>query len=293
MQAGERGAEGELAGGLDDENLVVRRTAARLLAAMGAPAGKSLARAFGNDDALVRRIALRALCGSGPDRALGWADRGLADKDPAVRRVAVDWLVAQEPRNDAVTALLLKARGDGDAAIRETASVALFPFQRANISLRNRTDYDHDVRVVDRIVLPGEGWEFRTDPGDEGHIKGWCAGGDGPGWSRISVGRTWESQGHEYDGVAWYRVSFALPHKPARVTAVDLAFDGVDEGAWVWLNGEYIGSHDIGKAGWNKPFQLDVTQEIRWGGQNLLVVRVVDSAAAGGIWKPVRVEVLE
>jgi len=292
LKAALGGGVEEVGRGLSDENLVVRRTAARLLAEAGASAEGALATALGNTDSLVRRTALRALCRLRPERALDWARKGLGDEDPAVRRVAVDWLTGVEPRTDNVTALLVKARGDGDALIRDAASAALFPFQRENVSLRNRKDYDHDVRIAQAIPLPESGWEFRLDPGDEGHLKGWFSGG-GPGWARIDVGKTWESQGHAYDGVAWYRLTFKLPSKPGKLTAVDLAFDGVDEAAWVWLNGEYIGSHDMGKAGWNKAFQLDITREIRWGGENVLVVRVFDSAAAGGIWRPVRVEVLE
>lgn len=294
LRASGPGSEAVLAAGLNDENLVVRRTAARLLTQLGATAEASLAKAFGNDDALVRRTVLRALCGLRPERAVGWAERGMADADPAVRRVALDWLIAQESRAGRVLALLVKARGDGDAAVRAAASAALFPFQRENISLRDRKDYDHDVRVVQAIPLPVAGWQFRTDPVDEGHLKGWFRiDVGGTGWSGVEVGKTWEAQGREYDGVAWYRVSLDLPAKPAKVTAVDLAFDGVDEAAWVWFNGEYVGSHDLGKAGWNKAFRLDVTQELRWGGKNVLAVRVFDSASAGGIWKPVRVEVLE
>ena len=75
--------------------------------------------------------------------------------------------------------------------------------------------------------------------------------------------------------------------------AVELAFGAVDESAWVWLNGKYIGKHDIGPDGWKVPFWLDVTREIRFGGENLLAVRVKDTEKAGGIWKPVTVDILK
>ena len=41
------------------------------------------------------------------------------------------------------------------------------------------------------------------------------------------------------------------------------------------------------------PFWLDVTREIRFGGENLLAVRVKDTEKAGGIWKPVTVDILK
>ena len=75
--------------------------------------------------------------------------------------------------------------------------------------------------------------------------------------------------------------------------AVELAFGAVDESAWVWLNGVYLGSHDIGPDGWNTAFALDCTKEVRWGEENVLVVRVLDTAQAGGIWKPIHVEILK
>lgn len=278
---------------LSDENLVVRRTAARLLARMGPSAESALAKAFENDDPLVRRTALRALCRFKAEQALAWAKRGLTDHDAAVRRLAVDWCVGQ-PRTEGITGMLVGLRADADPAIRDAVRAALFPFQRENISLRNRKDYDHDVRVAQSVPLPEDGWWFRPDAQDGGHLKKWFEGDAAhDGWTSIRVGKSWESQGHKYDGVAWYRLTFKMPAKPTKFTAVDLAFDGVDEAAWIWLNGEFIGSHDIGKAGWNRPFQLDVTKETRWGAENHLVVRVFDSASAGGIWKPVRVEILE
>ncbi|HOQ29152.1 MAG TPA: beta galactosidase jelly roll domain-containing protein, partial [Armatimonadota bacterium] len=111
-------------------------------------------------------------------------------------------------------------------------------------------------------------------------------------WPAIEIERSWESQGHEYDGVAWYRGSFELPAKPDH-NAVELHFDAVDECAWVWVNGIYVGQHDLGTAGWDRPFALDITREVRWGQKNQITVRVYDSAYAGGIWKPVRIDVLK
>jgi hypothetical protein len=64
------------------------------------------------------------------------------------------------------------------------------------------------------------------------------------------------------------------------------AFGAVDESAWVYLNGEFAGEHDIGEAGWDKPFGIDVTKAIQ-PGANVLAVRVLDRVLGGGIWKPV------
>ena len=40
-------------------------------------------------------------------------------------------------------------------------------------------------------------------------------------------------------------------------------------------------------------FKLDITKEVKWGAENVLVVRVEDTEGAGGIWKPVTVEVVK
>ena len=111
-------------------------------------------------------------------------------------------------------------------------------------------------------------------------------------WKKIRMG-VWEKQGYPgYDGVAWYQIKFKMPPK-MECNAVEIAFDGVDESAWVWLNGIYLGAHDIGPGGWNKPFAVDCRKEIRWGGENVLTVRVYDAAFSGGIYKPVRVDILK
>ena len=74
--AGDQSLE-ELAGALGDSNLLVRRTAARLLADMGQPAAPQLQAALDNADMLVRRAALLGLCRLDPDQALSAAAQAL------------------------------------------------------------------------------------------------------------------------------------------------------------------------------------------------------------------------
>ena len=104
---------------------------------------------------------------------------------------------------------------------------------------------------------------------------------------------SWESQGFaDYDGVTWYQIKFTMPEK-MDCNAVEIAFDAVDESAWVWLNGVYLGAHDVGPEGWREPFAVSCTQEIKWNAENILTIRVYDAAFAGGIYKPLRVEILK
>lgn len=283
----------QIAAALKDDNLVIRRTAVRLLADLGKPARPALAEALSNSDFLVRRTALTALCEPLTAECLPHLEKSIQDESLAVRLVAVNLLASLEPRSDAVNKILDKARSDESTAIRDVAARALWPFHRDTVLLRDRKDWDHEVVVTQSIPLPKTGWRFQRDPERDGHLKKWFAPDlDDSKWPAIEIERSWESQGHEYDGVAWYRGSFELPAKPDH-NAVELHFDAVDECAWVWVNGIYVGQHDLGTAGWDRPFAIDITREVRWGQKNQVTIRVYDSAYAGGIWKPVRIDILK
>jgi hypothetical protein len=66
-----------------------------------------------------------------------------------------------------------------------------------------------------------------------------------------------------------------------------LHFDAVDESTWLWVNGGFAGVHDIGPQGWTKPFRIEVTNLVKWGADNQVTVRVLNTKAGGGIYKPV------
>ncbi|MGD8240300.1 MAG: HEAT repeat domain-containing protein [Armatimonadota bacterium] len=282
-----------LAAALEDENMVVRRTAARLLGKLGEPSRQALGEALGNSDFVVRLIALRKLTEMPGSDVVPHLETALSDQSPVIRQIAVAELVSIEPRGEHIGKLIEAASRDEAPAVREIAARALWPFHRVVTSIRDRKDWDHDVQVAQAISLPTEGWRFALDVGRDGHLKGWHeVGFDDSEWVEVGIDKAWEEQGHEYDGVAWYRRKFALAEEPEHL-AVELHFGAVDECAWVWVNGRYVGQHDIGPEGWDDAFTLDVTEEIAWDAENQITVRVLDSKFAGGIWKPVTVEVLK
>lgn len=142
-------------------------------------------------------------------------------------------------------------------------------------------------------------WTFRLDPDDVGTSRRWFAVDlDESAWGKIAVPAWWEKAGYpDYDGVAWYRVTFEAPAKSppppgedGAAGAVLLAFGAVDGDAIVYLNGIRIGAHDgDDETNWNEPFELDIGRHLRYGGPNQLTLRVRDTAMLGGIFKPVRI----
>jgi hypothetical protein len=110
---------------------------------------------------------------------------------------------------------------------------------------------------------------------------------DVKGWKDIEIGQFWEEQGWDYDGVAWYRVTFDLPAAAAG-RPLFLAIGAADESGWVWINGEKAGEQDIGEEGWDKLF-LVPANALRPGQPNTVAIRILDRNRVGGLWKSVKV----
>ena len=276
---------------LQDENLVVRRTAVRLIAQKGIGGRHWLIKALDNSDFVTRMVALRVLGELDIER--DYLGKALTDDNLLLRCTAVEQLKSIKPRTEKVKALLVLAQKDQAPEVRQIVFKALWTFHKETVSIRERKDWDHDVKVTQTIKLPKDGWKFHLDPGAEGHLKKWYERKfDDSNWKDIAIEQAWQKAGHQYVGVAWYRRWIELQKKPKHL-AIEIRFYGVDENAWVWLNGRYVGQHDIGPTGWNVPFTLDITNEVEWGDKNQITVRAMNTKLAGGIWRPVQIEVLE
>ena len=75
-----------------------------------------------------------------------------------------------------------------------------------------------------------------------------------------------------YHGVAFYWCKFTPDINLNDKKYAVLRFEAIDYKADVYLNGEYIGSHEGGET----PFSFDVTDTVKIGKENLLSVRVVN-----------------
>lgn len=151
-----------------------------------------------------------------------------------------------------------------------------------------------NLALLEYRRLPWDSWSFSKDPQDRGEKEKWYqfekTTGDWQPDAKTEI--AWESFLNEpYVGAGWYRRSIEIPESMVG-SSYFLHFGGVDETCRVWLNGTYIGEHDIGPSGWDIPFRLDITDALQ-SGENVMVVRVENTRAAGGIWRPIWLEIYE
>lgn len=281
----------------NEKSDVVRRVAFRKLLYNGNTFREAVKIGLKDRDPGVRSATLYELFTHDGDKAFPVFLQMIKDPAPEVGRMLAELGRSIRDRRKRESFLRELSRNAASHDVRRTASRGIgFSFFRDNRPLSENPAYDYEVIRLAKIQLPLSGWAFRTDPGETGHLETvpWFSPVfDDSQWKRIGVTKCWEEQGvPDYNGIAWYRVKFQMPSKKEG-QAVELCFGAVDESAWVWLNGKYIGQHDIGPNGWKVPFRLDASNEILWGKENCLTVRVEDTEMAGGIWKPVTVEVLK
>ncbi|MBA2343774.1 MAG: beta galactosidase jelly roll domain-containing protein [Rubrobacter sp.] len=109
-------------------------------------------------------------------------------------------------------------------------------------------------------------------------------------WSTVRVPGHWQLEANfvAYDGYVLYRCRFVAQHTTPELPASFLRFGGVYYSARVWLNGNYLGSHE----GYFSAFEFDVTDVLAPDGENELLVEVHspeepdenDRMTVGGVW---------
>jgi beta-glucuronidase len=136
--------------------------------------------------------------------------------------------------------------------------------------------------VIEQASVPLTGeWRFSIDNEKIGEQQGWADPGfEDSSWMTVNVPHTWNvmSDFSEYEGIAWYRRTFAVPES-AEKAHLRLRFDAVFYLADVWLNGQYLGQHEGGYT----PFEFDVTSLVKHGETNVIAVRVDNLRATNRI----------
>jgi len=144
-------------------------------------------------------------------------------------------------------------------------------------------------------------WKFKTDPADAGVKEAWYSvETDDSSWAdvRSDAGSGFESQGFEgYSGVSWYRQKLTLPADLEKFKFAYLWFSAVGEEATIYINGKEAFEHSNKSTALprmdlrQRPFFFDAKPflpESFRGGENTIAVRVTNTGAPAGIWKPVR-----
>lgn len=156
---------------------------------------------------------------------------------------------------------------------------------------RSCTEQGYERAVTKGTFLAGldDTWSFQLDLDGLGEGLQWYSTDlTGGNWSTLKTSTmSWSDQGLRYvksDG--WYRQRLTVPTVAAG-KKVMLWFGGVDEKARVWVNGKLIGDSP-GRA--FVPFELDVTDAVKPGQENLVAVRVtnkvLNEVGTGGITAP-------
>jgi hypothetical protein len=134
-------------------------------------------------------------------------------------------------------------------------------------------------------------WQFSLDPDNQGEFSGWMQPGfDDSAWESVPTGKSWEALGHNVNGMGWYRQHVTIPAEWAG-GKVKLVAEGVDDAYTVWVNGHKAATHgsftDHEQTVWLQQTVTDITQWLRPGEDNLIVLQVVDITGQGGVYKPV------
>ncbi len=113
-------------------------------------------------------------------------------------------------------------------------------------------------------------WKYKIDEKNVGKEQGYYKQNvNFFEWNNMEIPTNWYlTEVGDYFGAIWFETSFKVPagYEGKRLF---LRFAGVDYYADVWLNGQFLGSHE----GMFNPFEFDVTDIVKMDSENILVVR--------------------
>lgn len=150
------------------------------------------------------------------------------------------------------------------------------------------------VAAAPRITVPiTRDWTFNYFPQADADRRGCeAAAFDDAAWTAVDVPHTWstyETTGevhpfirnptekttpYWWNGWGWYRKHLTIDASQSG-RKVFAEFDAVQKYCKIWLNGRYLGDH---KGGFHS-FSIDLTDAVRFGGDNVLVLAVSNRQA--------------
>lgn len=183
------------------------------------------------------------------------------------------------PANAAVTRLVQKE--DGSFEITQFNDAPVTPLQRACFM------------GFSEEILPGfvnlEGaWRIASGDDEARAVPEF----DDSSFSTSSVPGGWERDAlPDYDGIAWYRVRFAVPEERQAAWSnkpLALIMGAIDDADQTWLNGTKIGESGVfspvKQTAWDQPRIYELPPGLL-STQNLLAIRVDDWGGGGGLWR--------
>jgi len=120
-----------------------------------------------------------------------------------------------------------------------------------------------------QLILNGF-WNIKIDCSDSGEVEGFFKGFESS--DIVYVPSSYNEQNPLWDGYAgivWYQRRFYVPRDYSGKKAW-MIFKGAGYITRVWLNGIFVGEHE----GSYTQFKFDVTNVIRYGDWNLIVVKI-------------------
>ena len=139
----------------------------------------------------------------------------------------------------------------------------------------------------DSLVAPKDS-PYPADPGNQGVAKGWAQPEfDDQRWPSMGLPSIWQSAGHNYSGVFWFRKAVEIPAEWAGQDLL-LNLGAVDKQDITWFNGEQIGATGKGMEAvfWNVPRSYRIPGRLVRPGRNVIAVRVYSFVYGGGLIGP-------
>lgn len=122
-------------------------------------------------------------------------------------------------------------------------------------------------------------WYHQNDPGSGD--QPWSAPElDTTSWETMTLPTLWEDAGHPgFDGIVWFRKNFDLAESWTGHD-LELRLSAIDDVDTTWVNGTEVGA----TSGWNTPRAYRIPASLLKAKDNVIAVRVLDTAGGGGIW---------